>query len=123
MRRSRTGLRTNSTRSCLCASSSGWCVGLLPLAIRGSCERERIDAELTEQIRDIHPGLHGHPGVRRVWAELVTRGLRVGPKRVWRLMRAAGLRGRHPRAWRKTTITGQRPVEAPDLIGQEFTAA
>jgi hypothetical protein len=46
---------------------------------------------------------HGHPGVRRVWAELVTRGVRVGPKRIWRLMRAAGLRGRQPRAWRKTT--------------------
>ena len=61
--------------------------------------------------------------MRRVWAELVSRGVRVGPKRVWRLMRAAGLRGRHPRAWRKTTIAGQRPVDAPDLIGQDFTAA
>jgi putative transposase len=29
----------------------------------GSCERERIDAELTEQILDIHTGLDGHPGV------------------------------------------------------------
>jgi len=37
-------------------------------------------------------------------------------------MRAAGLRGRHPRAWKKTTIAGQRPVDAPDLIGQDFTA-
>src|SRR5262249_40844 len=41
---------------------------------------------------------------------------------VWRLMRAAGLRGRHPRAWKKTTIAGQRPIDAPDLIGQDFTA-
>ena len=40
-----------------------------------------------------------------------------------RLMRAAGLRGRHPRAWKKTTIAGQRPVDAPDLIGQNFSAA
>jgi transposase InsO family protein len=38
------------------------------------------------------------------------------------LMRAAGLRGRHPRAWKKTTTAGQRPVDAPDLIGQDFTA-
>jgi transposase InsO family protein len=38
-------------------------------------------------------------------------------------MRAAGLRGRQPRAWRKTTIAGQRSVDAPDLIGQDFTAA
>ena len=40
----------------------------------GPCERERTDAELTEVICEIHTELHGHPGVRRVWAELVTRG-------------------------------------------------
>ena len=89
----------------------------------GACERERTDAELTETIREIHAELHGHPGVRRVWAELVVRGVRIAAKRVWRLMRAAGLRGRHPRAWKKTTTAGQRPVDAPDLIGQDFTAA
>ena len=33
----------------------------------GPCQRERTDAELTEQIREIHRDLHGHPGVRRVW--------------------------------------------------------
>ncbi len=93
------------------------------MALSGAlCERERTDAELTDIIRVIHTELDGNPGVRRVWAELVTRGVRVGHKRVWRLMRAAGLRGRHPRAWKKTTIAGQRPVDAPDLIGQDFTA-
>lgn len=89
----------------------------------GPCERERTDADLTETIRKIHRDLHGHPGVRRVWAELVVRGVRVAAKRVWRLMKAAGLRGRHPRAWKKTTVAGQRPIDAPDLIGQDFTAA
>jgi len=88
----------------------------------GPCQRERTDAELTEQIRDIHAELHGHPGVRRVWAELVVRGVRAARKRVWRLMRAAGLQGRHPRAWKRTTVAGQRPIDAPDLIGQDFTA-
>jgi putative transposase len=88
----------------------------------GPCERERTDAELTDQIRDIHDQLHGHPGVRRVWAELVVRGLRIARKRVWRLMRAAGLHGRHPRTWKRTTIAGRRPIDAPDLIGQDFTA-
>ena len=90
---------------------------------QGPCARERTDAELTEQILAIHTESDGHPGVRRIWAELLTRGVRVAPKRVWRLMRAAGLRGRHPRAWKKTTIAGQRPVDAPDLIGQNFSAA
>jgi transposase InsO family protein len=37
-------------------------------------------------------------------------------------MKAAGLQGRHPRAWKKTTIQGRRPIDAPDLIGQDFTA-
>jgi putative transposase len=50
------------------------------------------------------------------------RGFRVARKRVWRLMRAAGPRGRHPRAWRRTTTAGERPIDAPDLIGQDFTA-
>jgi hypothetical protein len=88
----------------------------------GPCQRERTDAELTETIREIHRDLHGHPGVRRVWAELVVRGVRAARKRVWRLMKAAGLRGRHPRAWKRTTTAGQRPIDAPDLIGQDFTA-
>jgi putative transposase len=88
----------------------------------GPCERERTDAELLEAICKIHAELDGQPGVRRVWAELITRGVRIGPKRVWRLMWTAGLRGRYPRAWKKTTIAGKRPVDAPDLIGQNFTA-
>jgi putative transposase len=56
----------------------------------GPCAHERTDAELTEQILAIYTELHGHPGVRRIWAELLTCGVRVSPKRVWRLMRAAG---------------------------------
>jgi putative transposase len=48
----------------------------------GPCERERTDAELTEQILALHAELHGHPGVRRVWAELLARGVRVAAQRV-----------------------------------------
>jgi putative transposase len=89
----------------------------------GPWARERTDAELTEAICEIHTELDGNPGVRRVWAELAARGVQVSAKRVWRLMKAAGLRGRHPRAWRKTTIAAQQPLDAPDLIGQDFSAA
>ncbi len=88
----------------------------------GPSRRELDDVELTEQIRQIHTDLHGDPGVRRVWAELIAAGIRVARKRVWRLMRAAGLRGRHPRAWKQTTVAGLRPIDAPDLIEQDFTA-
>jgi putative transposase len=38
-------------------------------------------------------------------------------------MKAAGLRGRHPKAWKRTTVAGEKPVPAADLIGQNFTAA
>ncbi|MGH3868423.1 MAG: IS3 family transposase [Pseudonocardiaceae bacterium] len=88
----------------------------------GSRERERTDAELAETIREIHRDPHGHPGARRVRAELIARGVRIAAKRVWRLMKAAGSRGRHPRAWKKTTVAAQRPVDAADLIGWNFTA-
>jgi putative transposase len=88
----------------------------------GPSQRERTDVELTPTIRAIHRDLHGDPGVRRVWAELVVRGVRVARKRVWRLMRGAGLQGRHPRAWRKTTVAGLRPIDAADLVGRDFTA-
>lgn len=89
----------------------------------GVSARERADADLTKLIEQIHSELDGHPGVRRVWAELASRGIRIARKRVWRLMKAAGLRGRHPKPWKRTTIAGQAPVGAPDLIGQDFTAA
>lgn len=46
----------------------------------------------------------------------------VARERIWRLMKTAGLQGRHSRAWKKATVAGLRPVDAPDLIGQDFTA-
>jgi transposase InsO family protein len=36
-------------------------------------------------------------------------------------MRDAGLQGGHPKPWKCTTIAGQTPVAAPDLIGRDFT--
>jgi putative transposase len=37
-------------------------------------------------------------------------------------MKAAGQRGRHPRQWKRTTVAGDKPVAAPDLIWRDFTA-
>lgn len=89
---------------------------------RRPCDRDLSDAELTEKVRELHDRLPGRPGVRRVWAELAAEGWRVGRKRVWRLMRAAGLRGRIPRRFRPTTVHGRRPIDAPDLLEQDFHA-
>ncbi|MGB3686598.1 MAG: IS3 family transposase, partial [Ornithinimicrobium sp.] len=84
--------------------------------------RDRADAFLTRAIEAIYAALRGNPGVRRVHAELAAAGHAVARKRVWRLMRAAGLVGRHPRAWKRTTLPGDQPVSAPDLVGRDFHA-
>ena len=84
--------------------------------------RATLDERLTALIVSICDKARGNPGVRRVRAGLAAAGHHVSHKRVHRLMRAAGLRGRHPKAWRVTTVPGERPVPAPDLIGRAFTA-
>ncbi|GAA3708001.1 IS3 family transposase [Streptomyces tremellae] len=55
------------------------------------------DAELTEQIREIHTESGGIYGSPRVHAALKREGLHVGRKRVERLMREADLAGISPR--------------------------
>lgn len=85
--------------------------------------RALTDIDLTSRIRRIHAAGRGNPGVRRVRAGLAAEGIRCGLGRILRLMQAADLQGRHPKAWRRTTIKGEKPVSAPDLIGRRFTAA
>lgn len=85
-------------------------------------ERDQADERLLAAIRTGHKELDGNPGVRRTWAHLVADGWQVATKRVHRLMQAAGLKGRHPRAWKRTTVAGENPVPAPDLIRRDFTA-
>lgn len=88
----------------------------------GPSQRALDDAAYVAIMRKLHADGRGNPGVRRLRAGLAALGHRLSHKRVWRLMRAAGLRGRHPRAWKRTTVAGDRPVGAPDLIGRVFTA-
>ncbi len=86
-------------------------------------QRSRDDCALIAVMKEVYEEARGNPGVRRMRAGLAALGHLVSHKRVHRLMQAAGLRGRHPRAWKRTTIGGDRPVPAPDLIGRDFTAA
>ncbi len=86
-------------------------------------QREKDDSALIAVMRKVHERARGNPGVRRMRAGLAALGHLVSHKRVHRLMKAAGLQGRHPKAWKRTTIGGDRPVAAPDLIGRDFTAA
>jgi len=89
----------------------------------GPSAREKDDSALIAVMKKIYREARGNPGVRRMRAGLAALGHLVAHKRVHRLMQAAGLQGRHPRAWKRTTIGGDRPVPAPDLIGRDFTAA
>jgi putative transposase len=90
---------------------------------RGPSAHEVADAALTVEIKIAYRALLGNPGVRRMWAHLTSAGHRISPKRVYRLMKAADLQGRHPKQWKVTTVTGDNPAPAPDLIGRRFTAA
>jgi putative transposase len=85
-------------------------------------QRSKDDTTLIAIMRRIYDKARGNPGVRRMRASLAALGYKLSHKRVWRLMKAAGLRGRHPKAWKRTTIGGDKPVNAPDLIGRAFHA-
>jgi putative transposase len=85
-------------------------------------QRAQDDEKLIAVMKQLHARARGNPGVRRLWADLRAAGYRVAKKRVWRLMKAADLHGRHPKAWKRTTVAGERPVPAPDLIGRAFHA-
>lgn len=85
-------------------------------------QRAKDDATLIAIMRTLHAQARGNPGVRRMRAGLAAAGYRLSHKRVYRLMQAADLQGRHPKAWKRTTVHGEQPVPAPDLIGRAFTA-
>jgi transposase InsO family protein len=90
--------------------------------VSGPSARVVADQGFTVMIKAIYDQGRGNPGVRRVRAGLAALGHLLSHKRVWRLMRAAGLQGRHPKAWKRTTVHGDWPVSAPDLIKRDFTA-
>lgn len=83
--------------------------------------RAREDAELTEQITELHRESKGRYGAPRIHAELRRNGKRHGRKRVARLMSSAGIRGRAPKRWMKTTIPDPAAAARADLIRRDFT--
>src|SRR4051812_16933669 len=83
-------------------------------------KRELDDAELLEQIRQVHGDARGIYGSPRVTRELRDRGVVCGRRRVGRLMRQAGLEGRCKKRWRTTTIVDADVERAKDLIERAF---
>jgi putative transposase len=91
---------------------------------RQPSERSQRDAQLVEQVRQVHERSRGYYGSPRVTGQLRRDGLAVGRRRVARLMRLAGLQGRSARLYRRSKV-GQRAFFAsvPRLQLNEPTAA
>jgi putative transposase len=64
----------------------------------------------------------GADGCRRVTARLHRDGRPCSVGLVAALMRELGLAACQPRAYKRTTVAGEHPEPAPDLIGRDFTA-
>jgi putative transposase len=87
--------------------------------------RSRANAQLTQQMVQIHKHSRGTYGALRVQAELRARGLPCGHNRVARLMRQAGLVGCHRRrpVHVRTTQRDPAATPAPDLVQRTFQAS
>jgi transposase InsO family protein len=85
------------------------------------------DAELAEEIRQVHADSRGTYGVRRIDAEIAARreAAGCGPvnrKRIERVMRERRIQGRRRRRRVATTVQDPAAAGVPDLVGREFTA-
>jgi transposase InsO family protein len=89
---------------------------------RAPSARAHSDAQLLDQIKDIHRRSRHTYGKPRVHAELAEHGVRVGGKRVARLMRSAGLQGASRRKRIYTTVREPDARPAPDLVQRHFSA-
>ena len=89
---------------------------------RPSSKRDRENAALTEQIREVHERSRGIYGYPRVHAELRALGVRCSRKRVARLMRKAGIKGCRRARKKRTTRRDPRATPAADLLKRNFTA-
>ena len=87
---------------------------------RSPSPRAMRDAQLSEQIAEIHDESQGTYGWPRIHAELRHRGVRASRKRVARLMRRAGLSGMVCRRKGRTTIRVPGVATAPDLVRRDF---
>ena len=89
--------------------------------VAGPTHRERAEAALVAEIREIHAGSDGAYGSPRVTAELRDRGHRVNHKRVERLMRAHNIAGIRPRRPKRTTTPARNKPKLPDLLRRDFS--
>ena len=89
---------------------------------RPTCQRQREDAQLTEEIRQEFHAHRGRYGSPRLHAELRDQGRRISRKRVARLMREAELCAKRKRRRVLTTRQDTTHPVAPNILNRDFTA-
>lgn len=89
---------------------------------REACQRQREDAQLTQEIRQVfdrHQGRYGSPRIHR---ELCDQGRHISGKRVARLMREADMSARRKRRRVLTTKRDATHPVAPNELNRELRA-
>jgi transposase InsO family protein len=89
---------------------------------RPTSQRQREDAQLRTQIRQVFTAHQGRYGSPRLQVELRDQGQSISRKRVARLMREAGLCAKGKRHRVVTTRRDASHPVAPNLLQRDFTA-
>ena len=76
--------------------------------------------EITSEITDIFVENKGRYGVRRVYQELINRGIKINHKRVQRIMSVNGLKGKRPKQ-KYHSYKGTVGKIAKNLIARDFS--
>lgn len=84
-------------------------------------QREKVDQELTAQIKQFWLESGGHYGYRNLYLDLQQQGIDCGRDRVLRLMRHAGLRAQRGYKKPKGYYGGKADIVAPNELNREFT--
>jgi len=87
---------------------------------RPASARARADAQLVEEIKQIHQTSRRTYGSPRVHAELRAQGKRHGENRIARIMRAEGIRAKVRRRYRVTTDSQHDHPVAPNVLDRHF---
>ena len=78
--------------------------------------------ELKVKVKTLFDEFDGTYGYRRIHAELVRAGERVGDELVRKLMRELNLIAVQPKPYKRTTIPGDPAQPVADLVCRDFTA-
>ncbi len=89
---------------------------------RPPSDTEARRGELGLKVKALFDSFGGTYGYRRIHAELLRAGERVGPELVRKLMRDLNLVAVQPKPYKRTTIPGEPEQPVADLVCRDFTA-